>query len=146
MRCTDVLQFKHNTPGTFGPIISYSIPPTGPLDRNHPAARASHSVVKTLPFTRNDAFSLRVIPKAILHKPLTPWPDPPFIPSKEPRKDSRVNMSLVKIIGKKNVHKSAVVRNKIGSRLKAALGLIVARGGRRSDQRTWTREYSTQRN
>ena len=36
-------------------------------------------------------------------------------------------MSLMSILGKKAAHKSSVVRNRIKSRIKAAIGLIVTR-------------------
>lgn len=37
----------------------------------------------------------------------------------------RVDMSMLCVMSKKNVHKKAVVRKKIGSKLKTALGLVV---------------------
>lgn len=83
---------------------------------------------RTVPTAHANGFILRAVPKAVLHRVPYPWPDPPFRPASERGPDAgRINMSLLKVLGK-NVSRSAVVRKRIGYRVKTALGLIVSRG------------------
>ena len=82
---------------------------------------------------------LRAYPSAILHKPEYSAPDPPFsrAPSRGPGA-RRANVSFLKVIGKKNVHKSAVIRSRIGNKLKTALALVTTRGADAQDDEAGT--------
>ena len=78
------------------------------------------------------------MPKALLGQPETPFPPgrpfdaAPLTPYGEDGKlvggTKRLNMSLMHMVLKKTVHKRSVVRNKVKSKLKSAVGLIVTRG------------------
>jgi hypothetical protein len=86
--------------------------------------------------THGGPFTLRVFPRALLARPLNPLADPPWRPASiypsrenlDTFTDKIVGMSVMCILGKKSVHKSAVIRRKIATRLKTALSLIVTRG------------------
>ncbi|KAH9947848.1 hypothetical protein B0H21DRAFT_821527 [Amylocystis lapponica] len=125
------LNFKRTTPGAVGPMLGNNRATLhGPLDPAHPAARVRQEVIyRTFPHYTAPGFTLRLFPRAILHIPDATWPDPPFSPARARGPGSRrVDVSFVKVIGKKSVHKSSVVRGRIGSKLKTALALIVTRG------------------
>lgn len=71
---------------------------------------------------------MRATPKAALHMPEAKWPDPPYSPAPPRGPGSpRVNMSLLKVVGKK-VHKDAVVRKKLANKMRLAVSLVVTRG------------------
>ncbi|OCH88740.1 hypothetical protein OBBRIDRAFT_733872, partial [Obba rivulosa] len=120
------LNFKHTTRGSLSPYLGSPLP-TRILDPSHPAASIPRNkVLSSFPFTRADGFHLRAIPKALLYKPEVPYPDPPYGPAKkDPRK---VDVSLLKIVAKRSVHKSAVIRTKVSIKFKTAMSLIVTRG------------------
>lgn len=99
--------------------------------------------VKRLIFlTRNPAFELRVIPKAILSKHERIWPNPPYNyepyipwtdrneavldPTLTPvERTDVVKISILHVLGIKNLHKHAVIRKKIAYKLKTAMDLII---------------------
>ena len=75
----------------------------------------------------------------MLHHPDVPSPNPPFAPAKPRGPGSRrVNVSILQVIGKKNVHKSAVIRSRIGNKLKTALALVTTRGADAQDDEAGT--------
>lgn len=124
------VNFRRTTPGSLTPFFNTDVEAfCGPLDPSHPASRLRQPVLyRTVPTAHANGFILRAVPKAVLHRVPYPWPDPPFRPASERGPDAcRINMSLLKVLGK-NVSRSAVVRKRIGYRVKTALGLIVSRG------------------
>ena len=128
------------------------------VDPTHPAAFLPRYAYKTFPKFRSDILRIQAYPKSILAKPELRWPDPPFPQAKhiswqervetsvvygplvdggtnelgcehtmsKPKTES-IDMALASVLGRK-VHKKAVVRNKITSKLKTAISLIVVRG------------------
>ncbi|KAI0942814.1 hypothetical protein AcW1_010267 [Taiwanofungus camphoratus] len=124
------LNFKRTTPGALGPILGDLTGLTvGPLDGTHPAAKLRKpALFRAAPYAQAPGFILRVFPQAVLHRLRYPRPVPPFIsaPVRGPGAP-RVNVSLLKVVGAK-VSRSAVVRSKIGSKIKTAFSMIVSRG------------------
>ncbi|EIN14696.1 hypothetical protein PUNSTDRAFT_118105 [Punctularia strigosozonata HHB-11173 SS5] len=135
------IKFRNQTPGRTAALIGFEpVRPAEFLDRNHPLASQYRPDLKR-PHTPqwrspDGILALRVFPRALLARPLTPWPNPPWPPASiyPSREDAEVisknvvGMSVVCVIGKKTVHKSAVIRRKIAGRIKTALSLIVTRG------------------
>ncbi|PCH37470.1 hypothetical protein WOLCODRAFT_158190 [Wolfiporia cocos MD-104 SS10] len=124
------LNFKRTTPGTVGPLCGSSPTPTaGHLDPDHPASKLSRSELwRSAPKFKTDALMLRAYPQAVLYRLHNPWPDPPHSSAPRRAPDARrLNMSIMKVMGKA-IHKSSVVRSKVGLRIKTAVALIVTRG------------------
>ncbi|KAI0696539.1 hypothetical protein BC835DRAFT_1271812 [Cytidiella melzeri] len=125
------VNFRRTTPGTPYPYISVtgSKGSLTSIDPTHAASSLSHQELRArCPRVHKSAFGLRAVPKATLYVPEPVWPNPPYKPA-PPRGegDRTVNMSFMKTISAK-VHKSAVVRKKIATKLKLAVRLIVTRG------------------
>lgn len=98
------------------------------FDPKHPALLPGGTFpLKTMPTSWHSVFTLRAVPKATLWKPEATYPPPPACLRIRPE-DEQVDMSLLKYIGPKSVHRHAVVRNRIGRKLKQAISLIVAHG------------------
>ncbi|KAL5514719.1 hypothetical protein ACEPAG_2035 [Sanghuangporus baumii] len=135
------VRYKRTTPGNFTRLIApasergwYS---PAVIDPSHPWAKIpSYKYSRKLPvFYKTGVLVLHAYPKALLSPPAVPRPDVKSAP--EPtvyRKDGKIkgrskaiNMSLMHVIGKKNVHKFSVVRSRIKRRIKAAVNLIVTR-------------------
>ncbi|EMD36927.1 hypothetical protein CERSUDRAFT_65676 [Gelatoporia subvermispora B] len=127
------VNFKRTTPGSLSPYLG-APPTTRILDPSHPAASIPRNKVLTsFPHLRTDGFLLRAVPKALLYAPESPYPDPPYGP---PAKDARkVNVSLLKIVAKRGVHKSAVIRSRVSIKFKTALSMIVTRGAHAEEDR-----------
>ena len=145
-------QFRRTTPGSLqwwnSPVTNIEL-----LDESHPATLL---LPKTAAFPRfsNVDMTIRAFPKAVMVAPTLKWPDPPYNYVANPTWSERleeilkksngevadantelsdskmdvVNMSLSFVVGKKSVHKSAVIRRTIVRRLKKAISLIVTRG------------------
>lgn len=125
-------QYRRTTPGSVSRLLHPYIPksPAGLVDPTHPLASLPWGKAsRAFPRIQCTGFSLSAFPKALLGKPQHPWPQPPFYQTPDRSSNPfRVNMSLLKLIGKKAVTKSAVVRGKVAKRLKEAIRLVVARG------------------
>ena len=151
------MQFRQNVPGSPNFILTPFVPPaklpTIPLlDPAHPSVAHLRTLRQKFPRYVSKVLSVWAYPKALLETPEAYWPDPPFPRAKyvnwndrikaseggsscEPLKSAspaiskgkRVNMALVTTIGKR-VHKHAVIRRKIASKLKNATFLVVIHG------------------
>jgi hypothetical protein len=125
------------------------------LDQTHPVVVEWQRSQFKPPQYFSKILSVRAYPKALLQKPESPLPDPPFsfrkyvswedrFASRAAGSDARLNqiinpsssrtlkrrsldMTFRSIITKK-IHKSAVIRRKMATKLKAAISLIVVRG------------------
>ncbi len=119
------------TPGTCSHLLyAHPIPVGESLYPDHPVNNLRRlEIMKTMPQFRSQSVTIRAFPEGALVKPfLGSWPDPPYryeSLSPDPR---RLNVALSVQLGKKSVHKSAVIRSKISTKLKTAISLIVTRG------------------
>lgn len=70
-----------------------------------------------------------MIPKALLERPIYPFPDPPYslTPPAGPTAPY-ITMSCQVTAKKKTLHKASHVRRRITTRLKCAVNLVVTRG------------------
>ncbi|KAL5478427.1 hypothetical protein ACEPAI_2611 [Sanghuangporus weigelae] len=135
------VRYKRTTPGNFTRLIAPAIErgwySPAVVDPSHPWAKIpSYKYSRKLPvFYKTDALVLHAYPKALLSPPPAPRPDVKFAPpptiyredGKVKGRSKKINMSLMHVIGKKNVHKFSVVRSRIKRRIKAAVNLIVTR-------------------
>ncbi|GBE83523.1 hypothetical protein BKA93DRAFT_878287 [Sparassis latifolia] len=124
------LNYRRTTPGSSAPLYGNISPDlAGPVDRNHPANRLPHLLLRrTLPIIYAQGFSIRIYPKGALRLPRRPRPDPPFSPAPAHWPGGRrLNVSVMRVVGKP-VHKSGFVRRKLGTKMRTALSLIVTRG------------------
>lgn len=149
-----VEQFRRQTPGAF----NFGKSPSGQkvllLDPSHPAASCR---LQDFPMYRDKILGVRARPVSVLERPKIQWQTPfdvefktwherviehSNMEGKDPKeaweawkssakipgsKSKQISMSTVYVVSKK-VHKKAVIRNKIVSRLKTALSLVVIRG------------------
>ncbi|KAL5520767.1 hypothetical protein ACEPAF_2770 [Sanghuangporus sanghuang] len=136
------VRYKRTTPGNFTRLIAPAIErgrfSPEVVDPSHPWAKTpSYRYSRKLPiFFKSDVLVVHAYPKALLSPPPAPRPDVKEFTSRPTiyDKDGKVkggsktiNMSLMHVIGKKNVHKFSAVRTRIKRRIKAAVNLIVTR-------------------
>ena len=131
-RCPTDVKFRRTTPGSAQFLLVPQARNSQKLelvDPKHPASRLPHDELsRAMAPVHQPGFKLRAFPKAVLAKPLNPYPTPPYIyaPERSPS-ERRVNVSL-QVFGGKSIHKHAVIRNAVKRRLKAAIQLIVRFG------------------
>ncbi|KIM82750.1 hypothetical protein PILCRDRAFT_820047 [Piloderma croceum F 1598] len=143
------IKFRRTTPGCVQELLGCRSPEkTRLVDESHPAAKLR----PRYPRFSNAHITIRAFPKAVLGIPEVIWPDPPFNYLVDLKWSERlealrktaeegevadknadlpidkVNMSLTFVVGKKAVHKNAVVRKRIVRRIKTVISLIVTRG------------------
>jgi len=126
------------------------------VDPTHPATFLPRYALKKFPSFRSPTIGIQAYPQALLSKPQVAWPDPPFKKVKHLTWAERVgngkvdeflngdskdelghvmsglgarsiDMAMLTVLGKK-VHKKAVIRNSIITRLKTAISFIVVHG------------------
>ncbi|KAI0711988.1 hypothetical protein C8Q72DRAFT_223026 [Fomitopsis betulina] len=114
------LNFKETTPGSATGYTS-----SGYIDPTHPATRLGPGSAKPRALFESAHLSIRVIPKATLRNPTSPFVAP--FPSSSKRLAGRVNVSLQKAMSTAELP-TAVIRSKIATKIKTALSLIVTRG------------------
>jgi hypothetical protein len=125
------------------------------MDQSHPGVVLPRAAYTTIfPRCSNANITIRAFPKALLKRPISLWPDPPYkyaphvkwseqlkrlrrenvegevwnVNADAKRKVDAVDMSMSFVLGKKAVHKSAPIRTRTTRRLKAAISLLVTRG------------------
>ncbi|KAI0705430.1 hypothetical protein C8Q76DRAFT_750886 [Earliella scabrosa] len=131
------IKFKRTTPGSINGLAFANKPPSKQrvLDPSHPALKLSPAeFAKAFPWRSFPGFSIRAVPKGLLDKPSTPFPDPPFsfapVHSAE-QNDSRsgrgrVSMSLMNLSPQSAGGR--VLRVNVLNKLKNAISLVVTRG------------------
>ncbi|TFK89998.1 hypothetical protein K466DRAFT_639362 [Polyporus arcularius HHB13444] len=131
------VRFKRTTPGCIAQLAHANKPPAKQrvLDPSHPALDFSPTqFARAFPWRTYPGFAIRAIPKGLLEKPATVFPDPPF--SSAPTRSSyaqqgqsgrgRVSMSLMNVASKSTGGR--VLRVNVLNKLKTAISLVAARG------------------
>ncbi|KAH8101693.1 hypothetical protein BXZ70DRAFT_70141 [Cristinia sonorae] len=122
------LNFKRTTPGSIVASLFATSNRRKVLDPTHIAASIPPIQRKAVfPNYKTHAFTLRLLPQALLAEPEFRFPDPPFHYVTRSQSPHRLNMSLAREIAS-DVHHSPFVRSKMTTKLKSAISLVVTRG------------------
>ncbi|KAI0795474.1 hypothetical protein C8Q75DRAFT_452684 [Abortiporus biennis] len=120
------IAIRRMTPGSASGFVGQPFTVTNPLDPTHPFAKQRKRELSKLPSHSIRGVGFRIVPKALLTKPKPQWPNPPY--GYETPKRGQLGMSMMRIVSKKTIHKSAVIRKAIMKKIKTALYLIAIRG------------------
>ncbi|KAI0697616.1 hypothetical protein C8T65DRAFT_614629 [Cerioporus squamosus] len=131
------VRFKRTTPGSINQLAHANKPPAKNrvLDPSHPALDFTPTqFARAFPWRTYPGFSIRAVPKGLLERPATVFPNPPFATAPirnshvqdEQSVNGRVSMSLMNVASKSTGGR--VLRVNVHNKLKTAISLVAARG------------------
>lgn len=122
-------QFRRTSPGSIYRVVyaHKPLPPNSAVDPTHPAlGYRNQEFLRAFPWRCYNGFKIRALPHAVLEKPTTPFPSPPYKLSRGDGGGRSVNMSLLDV-APRDVG-GHVVRQDTLRKIKTAVSLIVTRG------------------